>query len=500
MDLDVQLPSEYYAEGMSDRKVYEDRAKLIAKLTVPYLIREDSDTGTTQMQDSNDQSYGGQLVNTLKAKMGMALLPPSTSSFRLTPDSEELEALTGGDEGNRAKTHALISTSTTRINAELEVQQIRNSLFDLASQMIVVGSVIAEKKKKKGILVHTIQSYVVTLDSMGFPIKMCIVETLNILPEGVVAKEVKEEYELYTMCIMDTETETWSIVQEIEQELVGEEQKYKNYDKLPFRYLGWVWMKGDTYHRPYAEDYYKDLEQLDKLAKLLTDGSLIAAKTLLFVNQRGGRTRKDDVAESANGDVLDGSAEDVTTMKTEKNFDFQMPAEREAKIQKRLSAAFLMNESVTRDAERVTAQEIQFMAQELETSSLSGIYSKLSLQWSKWIVEQIMDELKIKFDAISVEVITGLDALGRSQQQQALDGFLERLNALGLSAYVKDSEVVARYAAFAGIDVSGLINTPEEVAKAQQQAQQQQAQMAGADAMAASAGQAVGEQVVQPQQ
>ena len=500
VDLDELLPSEFYSKGQSDRTQYEDRAELIAKLTVPYLIRSDSDTGTTQMADSNEQSYGGQLVNTLKAKMGMALLPPSTSSFRLVPDSEELEALTGGNDNNRAKTHALISTSTTKINAEIEVQQIRNSLFDLISQLIVVGSVIVEKKKDKGIINHTIQSYVVDLDNQGNPTKMCIVEKLKVLPEGITPVEIKDEYELFTMAKLGEDNKGWIVTQEIEQEIVGTEQKYKDYDALPFRYIGWIWMKGDSYHRPYAEDYYKDLEQLDKIAKLLTDGSLIAAKTLIFVNQRGGRTRKDDVAESANGDVIDGSADDVSAMKTEKNFDFQMPAEREQKIQKRLASAFLMNESVTRDAERVTAQEIQFMAQELETSSLSGIYSKLSLQWSKWIVGQIMGEIKISFDSISVEVITGLDALGRSQQQQSLDGFLERLNALGLGRYVNNSEVVARYAAFAGIDITGLIKTPDEVKTEEDAAREAQSKQAGADEMMKTAGAGAGKAVTgQPQ-
>ena len=159
-----------------------------------------------------------------------------------------------------------------------------------------------------------------------------------------------------------------------------------------------------------------------------------------------------------------------------------------------------MNESVTRDAERVTAQEIQFMAQELETSSLSGIYSKLSLQWSKWIVGQIMSEINIKFDSISVEVITGLDALGRSQQQQSLDGFLERLNALGLTSYINNTEVVARYASFAGIDVTGLIKTPDEVKKEQAAAQEAANQQVGAEEMMKNAGQGAGKAATgQPQ-
>jgi len=237
----------------------------------------------------------------------------------------------------------------------------------------------------------------------------------------------------------------------------------------------------------------------------LTEGAVVAAKMLLFVNERGGRTRKDEVADSENGDVIDGSADDVTTLKTEKNFDFQMPMEREAAIKKELAAAFLMNESVTREAERVTAEEIRFMAQQLETSSLAGIYSKLSLKWSKWIVEHIMVELDIKFDAIKVEILTGLDALGRSQEATKLDNVVARAEAVGELHRINKGELLNRYASFEGVDTNDLFYSDEEVAKQQQKAQQQQAEQVGAEAAATSGGQAVGAQAAaagqpQPQQ
>ena len=493
------MPQEFYSKQKSDRQPYEDRAKLISKLTIPYLIREDTDTGTTQMTTAQTQSYGGRLVNTLKAKMGMALLPPSTSSFRYVPDPIELEALTQGSPDNRAKVYEQISSATTRVNTELEVQQIRNSLFDLIAQLIVVGSVLIEKVKDKGILVHLLQSFVVELDRSGSPIQMCLVEKLKVLPDGVVVKEEKEEYDLYTMLTMDKDTKRWTMVQEIEGEYVGTEKTYKDYDSLPFRYLGWVWMQGDYCHRPYAEDYYADMKQMDELAELLTQGSKIAAKSLLFVNQRGGRTSKEDVAESDNGDIIDGVAEDVTVLQLDKNFDFQVPMEREARLQKGLASAFLMNESVTRDAERVTAKEIEFMARELETSSLAGIYSKLSLQWSKWIIQQIMGELKIKFNSIEVEVITGLDALGRSQENQKLDNYVQKLEATNRGVWLKDEEVVTRWASYDGINTVNLIKSPKEVQQEMKQRQQQAAQAAGQEEMAKATGQGAGQAMTQQQ-
>ena len=113
---EVILPSDFYSEKKNDRKQYEDRAKLIAKLTLPYVIREESDTGTTSMTDSSNQSYGGRLINTLKAKMGMALLPPTASSFKYVPKPEELAALTGGNKNNIAKVYQVMSNNYLIIN------------------------------------------------------------------------------------------------------------------------------------------------------------------------------------------------------------------------------------------------------------------------------------------------------------------------------------------------------------------------------------------------
>jgi len=218
---ELRMPKEYYKAGESDRQEFEDRAELIAKLTLPYAIRDENDNSTTAMEDATSQSYGGRLTNTLKAKMGMALLPPSASSFRFTADAKELTALTGGDNKNKQKFAKMISSATTEVNQEIELQQIRSSLFEMIIQLELVGSVIVEKVKGKGIRLKPLKSFVVTLESDGEPIKMCFVETLKVLPDGVEVLDVtKEEYELYTMCTMDKKTKKWSVVQEVEA-LVG---------------------------------------------------------------------------------------------------------------------------------------------------------------------------------------------------------------------------------------------------------------------------------------
>ncbi len=488
----IEIPSEYYNSVLADRKPYESRAEQIANISLPATIRADGSTGSNELISSASQSFNGGLVNNLKSKMGMALLPPSTSSFRLLPDPMLFKDIKDS-EGAKEKIRAELSMNTDIINKDIEIQQIRDSLFTMIQQLIIVGSVVVEKIPNDGILVYPLKSFVTRLDSRGNPVAIVTHEKIIQLPKDITVKEIKDEYDLFTAYYVDDDGK-WIMKQDIDGEIVGKEKSYKDYDALPVRYFGWNWLVGDQYHRPFAEDYYADMNQVDKLGKLNTEGAVISAKSVLMVDQRGGRTRTKDIADAANGDIIDGRADDVTAFQFNKNFDFQVSNEREATIKKELMKSFLDTGSVQRDAERVTAEEIRLMAQQLESSTLAGIYSKLSLQWSKWIVQKVMKEVKIEFEAIEPSILTGLDSLGRSQESQKLDGYMQRMTALELRHYIKDIELANRYADFEGINTVDLLKTTKEVESEMKAAQQQQAEQTLVDESAKSLGQGVGQQ------
>ena len=64
-------------------------------------------------------------------------------------------------------------------------------------------------------------------------------------------------------------------------------------------------------------------------------------------------------------------------LQTDKQYDLRVVVDAIQRFEERMSFAFLLNAAVQRDAERVTAQEIRYMANELETA-LGGVYSLLS--------------------------------------------------------------------------------------------------------------------------
>ena len=197
-----------------------------------------------------------------------------------------------------------------------------------------------------------------------------------------------------------------------------------------------------------------------------------------------GTTRINTLAKSPSGAIVQGDANDVSTLQLQKSQDFRIALDTITQIRDRLSFAFLLNSSVQRNAERVTAEEVRFMAQELE-SALGGVYSVLSQEFQLPMINILMDKMpkqkkmpKFPKGVVKPQVITGIEALGRGQDLNKLSQFLQYLGPLGPEAIMSNlnlDDYIDRLGASLGIDTSGLVKTPEQK-QAEQQAQMQQQQ------------------------
>jgi hypothetical protein len=127
-----------------------------------------------------------------------------------------------------------------------------------------------------------------------------------------------------------------------------------------------------------------------------------------------------------------------------------------------------MARSVQRDAERVTAAEINLMAQELE-NSLGGIYSILTQEFQLVYLRRRMHLLvragkapKLPDELVKPKIVTGLQGLGRGNDRNKL------------IEYVNVDEAVKRLATSIGIDTANLVKTQDQIQAEQQAAQQQE--------------------------
>ena len=174
----------------------------------------------------------------------------------------------------------------------------------------------------------------------------------------------------------------------------------------------------------------------------------------------------------------------MSVLQLNKFNDFRVVQESIVKIEERLGHAFLLTSGVVRNAERVTAEEIRMLGQELETA-IGGLYSLLSVELQMPMVNRLMEVMrkkkklpKLPKDIINPVIITGVEALGRGHDLQKLDMFLagaaQVVGPEAVAQYVNVGEYFKRRATSLGIKTDGLVKGEEQMAQEAQQAQQMQ--------------------------
>jgi hypothetical protein len=139
-----------------------------------------------------------------------------------------------------------------------------------------------------------------------------------------------------------------------------------------------------------------------------------------------------------------------------------------------------LNTAVQRDAERVTAEEIRFMAHELD-DALGGVYTLQSQEFQlpfvnarMWLMRMAGEMPRLPGDVVHPAILTGYDALGRQSDRAKLTRYsatvAQGIGAEKVDTYIVGGEFCRRLATADGIDPKGLVRTEEEVtARAQQQ-------------------------------
>ena len=488
----------YYEACTSDRDAYLRRARDSANLTIPFLVPPDS-AGSHTDYPSPYQSVGARGVNNLASKLLLALLPPNSPFFRLVIDKFELQKAGEQDDPTlQTEIEKALAEIERAVQAEVETSAVRVGVFEALKQLIVAGNVLLYVPDKGGLRVFNMDRYICKRDPMGNTQSIIVRESIDpdVLPTYVreaveqagQSVEVsagghgsKKSVEVYTAIYRDKDK--WQVRQEVADINIVEAQGTYPLDKNPWMPLRYTRIENENYGRGFIEEYIGDLTSLEGLTQAIVEASAAAAKVLFLVNPNG-TTRPRTLSSSPNGAIVQGNSQDVTVLQLEKFADLRVAQETVDQIKERLGFAFLMNSSIQRSGERVTAEEIRFMAQELE-DVLGGVYSILSQEFQMPLVNRLMDRMakagrlpKLPKKIIKTTIVTGLEALGRGHDLNKLDTFVGGVQQLigpeEFAKYVNTGNYLKRRATALGIDVEGLVRTDEEIEQEQQEAQQQQ--------------------------
>ena len=477
------------------REPYLARARDCAKLTIPTLFPDKSVNEATEYKTPY-QSVGARGVMNLASKLMLALFPPHAPFFRLSVDDLVFKQIQG-DPKIKSTIEQGLAGIEKAIMDNMEVSNDRVAVYEALKNLIVSGNVLL-KLTEQGLRVYRLENYVIKRDAQGNVLKIIIKEVVDIdtLPDevrnAVIEGKSKEEYEnkefdLYTYIVR--EAKGYSLMQECGKKIILT-KKYK-LDDFNFIALRFNRVDGMDYGRSHCEAYLGDLRSLEGLTRAILEGSAASSK-MLFMVAPNGTTRASALAKAPNGAIIEGSAGDVSVLQANKFQDFRVSFEVMNRIEQRLQYAFLLNSSVQRQAERVTATEVQLVAQELQ-SSLGGIYGILTTEFQLPYInskiamlrsQNLLPDLPKKI--VRPKIIVGLEALGRASDRLRLLQFMSDLaGTLGaevLARHINLDDAIKKFAVANGVDIQGLLKDKEQIQQEQQQAQQQQfAQKALAD-------------------
>jgi hypothetical protein len=207
----------------------------------------------------------------------------------------------------------------------------------------------------------------------------------------------------------------------------------------------------------------------------------------VFLVSPSSTTKPKTIAEAGNGAIVQGRPDDVGVIQVGKTADFRTAAEQMQNLERRVSDAFLVLQ--VRQSERTTAEEVRLTQMELE-QQLGGLFSLLTVEFLIPYLDRTLHILqrnkvipKIPKEAVRPQIVAGVNALGRGQDQQSLVSFAQTLaQTMGpeiMAKFLDAGEYVKRLAAAQGIDALNLIKTPETMAndKAQQMQEMQQMEL-----------------------
>lgn len=468
------------------------RARSAAKLTIPSVLPDEGQDENSDLVQPY-QSLGARGVNNLAAKLLLSLLPSQTAFFKFSVDPEVRAK--ADQDGVEADLEDALRRRENKIMKWIERSPMRIGLFNALRNLIVVGNALVHLPKDGRLRTFRFDQFVVVRDPRGIVTEVYIreeadphtlptevVETCDVNLQDMTSRG--KMVEIYTTVKLREGGKMVDYWQEINGIEVPNSRGQSKVSESPYIVLRWSTVDGESYGRGHVEEYIGDLRSLEGLSKSIVGFSAVAAKIIFLVHPNA-TTNIDDLTVADTGDFVQGALKDIEALQLDKYADFRVAKDTLDNLILSLSHAFLLQSGTVRDAERVTAEEIRWQAQELE-DVLGGVFTIQTQELQAPLLRRI---IRIMTDAGDLEkvpeagmepiIVTGFDALGRGHELNRIRAmFADIANTFGseiLAEYVKINGALKKFANGHNVDLEDIFKTDEEVQQERAQAVQQQA-------------------------
>ncbi|MFN3582785.1 portal protein [Phenylobacterium sp.] len=453
------------------------RARDAARLTIPGLIPVEGQNEHT-IHEQPYQSLGARCVSSLSATLLLALFPPNLPFFRLNIDEDTAQQL-GTQLGEANSKLAVLARTTFSLMTGASLRPI---LMEVLRHLIVAGNCLLYLGQDK-VRFYRLDQYVVKRDSAGRWTEIIVVEKVypSTLPEDVRAALALETPQGGVEQMVDVYTYVRRVKgqvqqhQEIKGKIVPGSQGGSPEDASAWIPLRWLVVPGSDYGRGHVTENIGDLMSLEDLSKAMVQFAMAAARILHIVDPNAG-IDVEELADAETGDFLTGYIDRIKTLQLDKSQDWSVMNQLAERLEQRVAAAFLLRAGVMRDAERVTAEEVRIVAQELE-NALGGTYTVLSDELQLPLVRRYLylgaktGRIPRLPKAIQPVIVTGFDALGRAHSVNRIRAWAQDAQAIlpNFGGLVNGSELLKRLGEGHGVEgLDDLLKSDEQLASEQQ--------------------------------
>lgn len=478
-----------------------DRKQKLAEMTIPSALPDSNYNAQTDELTNGSSSLGAQGATNIINKLMLAMFAPGISFLRLDLAAEAkqkfMEQLQLQDDSLLTD---VLANGEREAMKTLEQSGSRPHIFEGLAHLVVVGDVLMDLSDTSVISFISVRDYAVKRNRKGKMLRLVFCEKVRVMD---LEDAAQSEYQrAQPECRYDDEVTIYTVVKWVKGmyrstvwvEDVQLSQRHSGKwteDNMPYRALTWRLPIGQDYGVSLAEDYANDLVVHDAVSESMADGAVLASQFRWACNP-GGMTDPSVVEQGANGSVVPANKGDLSLIFANIGTQLASVSGVEELYSRRLGRGFLMNTAVTRNAERVTVEEMRIQANELE-GSLGGVYSRLAIDMQGPIARWSLRRAKISIKGTKIEptIITGLDALSRSADLERLMGFLSDVSNLSslppeIRMRLNEGPILADMAAGRGVDRGKYVASEEvyqqRMQAAAEQAMQQQAVQTGIEA------------------
>ncbi len=509
MIVETQSLDEQFKKLDGERQDRLTASAQFAYYTIPSLF---PDIESTEVDDARGvgmlDAIGSAVLNHFSNKLVTTMFSPNQPFFRIGPaaeseDAVELERAQSDDSDPAAQQQAQDTIREFRKEASrvekravqhLESIGYRTAATQTAKVLVATGdAVLYNPGDGARPSVYTMRDYVAVKDLSGTDTLLIMRDTKAFgtfdadLQEEILRMseerhiKAQDDVTLYTAYELQDDGR-YAVMQGTNHGDFGHgEQRRVPQDAVPHTHLSWNLTRGENYGRGLVEDYSGAFHMIDALSRTIAQlAARIAAQKIMVDPQAGIDV---DALNSADSSTYVSGRKDGIS--TEKLVDPQDIVALDQLIQghkRQISAAFLYQSGNTRDAERVTAEEIRENAAELEIAH-GGVYSRFAADWQAKAAKEAVAEVDgVLSSDLDTRIITGMDSLSRQGEMQAVRVWIQDLGMLNtvpehMQSVIKPSEFAEYTAVQRGVNHDAFVKTDTELTEERQQQRDHEMQM-----------------------